>query len=279
MSFKTLLVPVEQNDTMPQTLATALRFARRFDAHLLGFALQPAVFEFYAFEIVGSMPVANVKENAKFAEEARVQFESFMSENQVPRRTGPGAGLSFGWRAEAAEEVDVVGSLGRVFDLTVLGRPGSSINSPRMSTLESCLFDSGRPVLIAPPDGCERIGEHVLIAWNCSTEQARTTAFAMPLLHKAAKVTILTVEGATVPGPTGEQLAGNLRIHGIDATPVTIQPREQSAGEAILAYAAANGCDLVVKGAYTQSRLRQMIFGGATRHLLTASTLPIFMAH
>jgi nucleotide-binding universal stress UspA family protein len=53
----------------------------------------------------------------------------------------------------------------------------------------------------------------------------------------------------------------------------------RSAGEAILDYAAKNNCDLLVKGAYTQSRLRQMMFGGATRHILAHATLPVLMAH
>lgn len=279
MPYKALLVPVEQNDTMRETLDVALRFARLFDSYLQGFPLQPVPFEFYAFEIVGSMPVANIKENAQFAAEARAQFESFMTSHGVPRRDASTTGVSFGWIEEPAEEVEFVGSLGRVFDLTVLGRPGSNVNSPRMSTLESCLFDSGRPVLIAPPNPVDRLGEHILIAWNGSTEQARTTAFSMPLLRQAKNVTILTVEGGSVPGPAGDRLAANLQMHGISATPVTVRPGEQTVGEAILAYAASHGCDLIVKGAYTQSRLRQMIFGGATRHLLTTSNLPILMAH
>ena len=46
-----------------------------------------------------------------------------------------------------------------------------------------------------------------------------------------------------------------------------------------LAEATAVGADLLIKGAYTQSRLRQMIFGGATSHILANAMLPVFMAH
>ena len=49
--------------------------------------------------------------------------------------------------------------------------------------------------------------------------------------------------------------------------------------ETILAKADELGCDLIVKGAYTQSRLRQMIFGGTTRHILANAKLPVLMAH
>jgi nucleotide-binding universal stress UspA family protein len=36
---------------------------------------------------------------------------------------------------------------------------------------------------------------------------------------------------------------------------------------------------LIVKGAYTHSRLRQMFFGGATSHILAYAEIPIIMAH
>jgi len=148
-----------------------------------------------------------------------------------------------------------------------------------MSAIEAGLFETGRPVLVAPPSPPRRIGENILIAWNCSTEQARATALAMPLLQKASRVTVLTVEGGTVPGPTGEQLARHLARNGVPCEPVTVTPDGRSTGEVILANAASLGCDLLIKGAYTQSRLRQMIFGGATRHILANATLPVLMAH
>ena len=115
---------------------------------------------------------------------------------------------------------------------------------------------------------------NILIAWNRSTEQARTTAFAMPLLKRAERVTILTVEGATVAGPSGEDLARSLAAHGIAAATITLPAGKGNAGETILRKAGELGCDLIVKGAYTQSRLRQMIFGGTTRHILTNANAP-----
>jgi nucleotide-binding universal stress UspA family protein len=146
-------------------------------------------------------------------------------------------------------------------------------------TLESALFESGRPVLIAPPTSPRSLGSNVLIAWNRSTEQARAMAFAMPLLRLAERITILTVEGATVAGPSGVELARSLRMNGIIAEPLTVAAGKSSAGETILTKAAELGCDLVIKGAYTQSRLRQMIFGGTTRHILGNAKLPVLMAH
>jgi nucleotide-binding universal stress UspA family protein len=134
-------------------------------------------------------------------------------------------------------------------------------------------------VLIAPPTSPSSLATNVLIAWNCSTEQARTMADAMPLLRLAERITICTVEGATVAGPSGEQMARSLKLNGINADPITLKPNKRNAGETLLAKAGELGCDLIIKGAYTQSRLRQMIFGGTTRHILANAKLPVLMAH
>jgi nucleotide-binding universal stress UspA family protein len=120
----------------------------------------------------------------------------------------------------------------------------------------------------------------VLIAWNRSTEQTRATAFAMPLIRLADRVTVLTVMGGTgVPGPSAEHLIRYLQRNGIVAQPLSVELDGRTTGEMILATAQSLGCDLLIKGAYTQSRLRQMIFGGATRHVLANAALPVLLAH
>jgi nucleotide-binding universal stress UspA family protein len=138
-------------------------------------------------------------------------------------------------------------------------------------------------VLIVPKTLPAHIGRNVLVAWNRSTEQAHTNAFAMPLLQRADKVTVLTVEGGLTSGPSGEDATLHLRRNGVKAEALTLKRGDRPSGEAIgeitLEQAASLGCDLIVKSAYTQSRLRQMIFGGATRRILAKATLPVLMAH
>ena len=280
MSMKTILVPTEPHDLMPSVLETALLLARRFDSYIEGFALRPAIDSFVAMDPVGSIAMTRVRQSdVEATRQARDAFEQFMETHSIPLAASDTATLSRGWLNDAPDGDDFVGSYARVFDVTVLGRPGDAMQSPRMITLEACLFDSGRPVLIAPPSPPQRLGDNVLIAWNCSTEQANTTALAMPLLHQARQVTILMVEGATVPGPTSGQLARYLARNGIAADVINLAADRRSAGEIILTKAQSLGCDLLVKGAYTQSRLRQMIFGGTTRHILENATLPVLMAH
>jgi nucleotide-binding universal stress UspA family protein len=280
MSFKTILVPVEQYDLMDSTLQTALLLARQFDSYIEGFALRVPIPAAFAIGDVGAVPIEALKQDIEESEKrGRSLFENFMREHGVPRG-GDTKALSSGWLQGAPEGDHFVGSHGRVFDAIVLGKPGRDPSGPRMTTLESALFESGRPVLIAPPSPRPQMGANVLIAWNCSTEQARATAFAMPILKRANRVIVLTVEGgAAVPGPTGQQLCRYLQFNEVPAKPMTVGLDGRLTGEVILAHAKALGCDLLIKGAYTQSRLRQMIFGGTTRYILSNAELPVLMAH
>ncbi len=168
-----------------------------------------------------------------------------------------------------------------MFDLVVVGRPTPGSLTPAMNTLETVLFETGRPVLIAPPDPPATLGRTVAIAWNGSTETARAVAFAMPFLEAAESVVVLTVEGALVPGPSGRDVADGLARHGIEAQTVDVPGKRSpmSAGSIMLEESARHNADLLFKGGYTQSRLRQMIFGGATSHILQSATLPVLMAH
>ena len=280
--MKTILVPTEHGSTMVSALDTALLLAQKFDSFIEGFPLRPAVADLVAMDPDSGLTMVAVKENdAEMVRQAETLFRSFMDNRHIAAHAGAGpASLSWSWLKDAPSGHDFVGSYGRVFDVIVLARPGDEWQSPSMITLESALFESGRPVLIAPPASPRSLGTNVLVAWNCSTEQARTMADAMPLLRLAERITICTVEGATVAGPTGEEMARSLKLNGIAAAPITLKPAgKRSAGETILAKADELGCDLIVKGAYTQSRLRQMIFGGTTRHILANAKLPVLMAH
>jgi nucleotide-binding universal stress UspA family protein len=280
MGFKTILVPIEQHYLMNSTLETALLLARRFDSYIEAFALRVAIPAAFAVGDVGALPIpALEQEIAENEKRSRSLFENFMQAHGVPCG-GDTRALPSAWLKDAPEGDHFVGSHGRVFDVIVLGQPGRDPRGPRMTTLEAGLFESGRPVLIAPPVPRPQMGTNVLIAWNCSTEQARATAFAMPILKRASRVTVLTVEGgAAVPGPTGQQLCRYLQMNEVPAKPLTVGLDGRVTGEAILAHANALGCDLLIKGAYTQSRLRQMIFGGTTRYILSNAELPVLMAH
>jgi nucleotide-binding universal stress UspA family protein len=281
MTMKSILVPMEPHDGMTSVLETALLLARKCESYVEGFPLRFGISEFVAVDPAGSIPLESYRqESLEEAAQARKMFEAFMAERGIPRSTGASAGLSCSWLDDAPEGESFVGSYGRVFDITVLGRPDANTIGLHNRAIESGLFESGKPILLAPPVPPKQIATNIMVHWNCSTEQARTTAFAMPLLHQAAQVTVLFVTGGQgVPGPSAEQFLRHLQLNGIPAKLKTMKLEGKTTGEVILAQAKAEGCDLLVKGAFTQSRLRQMIFGGATSHILAHADLPVLMAH
>jgi nucleotide-binding universal stress UspA family protein len=282
MSMKTILVPMEPHEGMTAVLETALLLAKKCGSYIEGFSLRFGISEFVAVDPAGSIPLESYRqESLEEAAQARKLFESFMQQRNVPRAGGPGgSGPSCGWLEDAPEGESFVGSYGRVFDITVLSRPDANTIGLHNRAIESGLFESGRPILLSPPSPPKDIGTNIMVHWNCSTEQARATALAMPLLHQAQQVTLLTVTGgSTVPGPSAEQALAYLQRNGIAVKSMTVPLENRNTGEAVLKACKTNGCDLLIKGAYTQSRLRQMIFGGATSHILANAELPVLMAH
>ncbi len=279
IGMRSILVPVEDHDRMEGVLETALVFARRFDSYVEGIPLGPDIAEMVAADFSMSGVIFDDRTRREFLRNAAETFEGFMTRRAVPRRSDTTQGPSFGWMGEALVSPTSVGEYGRVFDIIVVGRPGSASNEPHRSTLETALFESGRPLLIAPPEPATTIGETVAIAWNGSSETARTIAFAMPLLLKARDVIVLAVPGLRLPGPSDAQIARSLQRHGIAARAVEVREEGRTPGRALLAAAHDLGADLMLKGGYTQSRIRQMIFGGVTSDILAEAVLPVFMAH
>ena len=265
--MKTILVPTDPATPSLPAVTCARLLAERFDASVDGVALRPAFAEVVAPDpiVAVTLPPADWDES-KYIREARTLFEQ-----------GAAGSKAFRWRGGAAVDDGELGSLGRLYDLTVLPRPGA--RGGRVTAFEAALFDSGRPVLMAPPKPPETLGDAILIHWNRSTETARAIALAMPLLVKAKRVQFLFVEGNASPGPSARDAVGHLAAHGISATEKTVELKGRGPGETILQEAKLFGADLLLKGAYTQSRLRQMIFGGATSHILAKAELPVFFAH
>jgi nucleotide-binding universal stress UspA family protein len=272
--MKSILLPVDQSEQMDAVLETARMLANTSGATIEGVALRPAFAEIVAPDpiVAVTIPPADWNET-EFCRAVRQRFDAFAAAHPG----GASDAARFRWRGGSAIEDGSLGSLGRVYDITVLGRPGGQ--GARMTALESALFDSGRPVLMAPPTALRTLGETVVVHWNASTETARCMLFAMPLLKRAKRVSLIAVEGAMVPGPSIRDAVGYLEANGVAASEKTVTGRGGRAGEVILAEAAAQSADLLIKGAYTQSRLRQMIFGGATSHILSAAEIPVFFAH
>lgn len=276
--MKNILVPIEIHSSIDSVLATALLLGKRFGAIIEGVSLGPDLPDFVAFDLPMSWTVTDQANWRDLIEEGHHRFENFMNDCGVPPRdAAAGSGLAYGWSERSLSDGHI-GNYARIFDLCVIGRPGTEHGDARMATLEGALFDSGRPVVLAPPEAPGQLGDTIVIAWTRSIESARTTALARPLLARAKRVVLLTIAEQGIEDLLARQMAGNLQANGIAAEAVTRRGKGKVLGEAWLEEAAALGADLLIKGGYTRSRLRHLIFGDATRHILAHAELPVLMA-
>jgi nucleotide-binding universal stress UspA family protein len=277
--MKNILVPLEEHSLLPQVLETALLLGRAFESYIEGLAITLDLPVTMPVDMaIGAPSVLDPTTRREMAAACHHHFETFMAGQGVPRATTGLPGLSYGQHDGDLANDAFLGAYARCFDVTVVGRPSTRANHARLATVEAALFESGRPVLVVPPTGPATLGRRVVIAWNRSTETARTVALGMPLLMKAERVIVLEVEGWGSAPSTGADLARSLRRHGIRAEFQT-SSGSGGPGQVVLGTAKAVGCDLLFKGAYTQSRIRQMIFGGATSHILATTEVPVLMAH
>ncbi len=280
--MRTILVPFCDDARAEAALRTALLVARRYDGHVEGLHAwrTPQIIAGEGVVFPSESLARLTDESKQFAASAHQRFDAVIKGQDVPYRDiGTAAeGVSCSWREGEGVESEIVGDYGRLFNLIVMGRNEMGTSVDWKATLEAALFESGRPVILAGPEAPQTIGQHVVIAWNGATETARTMAVAMAFLRDASKVTVLTVEGGFVPGPSAEDVARHLGRSGVDASTITAAPGRRSIGEAMVDEAQQAGGDLLLKGAFTNSRLRQMIFGGATRDIINASALPVLLA-
>lgn len=283
--MKNLLAVIGDGNAGP-VLEAALMAARRFNSHVVG--LHSLTTEYavvfggeMGFSISSEVDRTLEREGHERRDQARGLFGDFMTAHGVP--IGPPApgcvGPSASWREEDGRQNAIVGMSGRIYDLILVEQP-EKLASIAEATLEDALFESGRPVLMVPKTIGSHLGDTIAVAWNGSTETAVTVALAMPLLKHARQVVIVAASPQDMPepGPSGEELARNLERHGLSVSLRKAVGRQKSQGESFLKEAMAAGADLMLKGAYTRSRLRQMIFGGATRHIIMEAKIPVLMA-
>jgi nucleotide-binding universal stress UspA family protein len=282
-TMTSILVPFHDDDLSDSALAMAKQIAFDGSAYIEGlFVLRPPqIFASEGIAIPGGYITELAEEERSLADRARSRFDATCASLELPIESLDAAAgkVVAGWHEAEGLEPLIVGERGRLFNVIVIGRTAQHLAADWNATCEAALFDCGRPVVVAPQQPHDTFAKNVVIAWNCSTETARTVAHGRTVLERAEKVTVLTVNGATVPGPSGEDMAAHLRCAGINAVSRTAELQGRSQGEAILAEAAVDGADVLFKGAYTHTRLRQMIFGGATRHILSHAQLPVFMAN
>jgi nucleotide-binding universal stress UspA family protein len=272
MAIKTILVLADGGSGTLATLTTAVTVARRCAADLDVLHVRadvetmvPVIGEGMSGAMVEQMMSAMQQTVVSRAAKAKAAFEQVC------------AGIPAVWRESTGRETDIVANAGRLVDLIVIGKPDAETETPLAATLDAALFDTGRPVLVAPT-AATVVGSRVAIAWNGSAQAARVVAASKPILVLADQVTVVTV-GEIGRSASAAELVAYLAKHNVRAVHEALTLAQATTGATLLAHAGRTQTDLLVMGAYGHSRLREMILGGATRDVLAAATLPVLMAH
>ncbi len=288
MGIRTILVPLDGSEASKPAVETAFMVGRDLAAHLKVLHMRadpkdavPLLGEGMSGTMIEEMIELAETEGAKRAAKARAIFDGLCSEHGIPVVDEPALTdkVSASWTEDTGREDEATAWRGRLVDLIVVGRPTSQSDGTSTMTLNAALFETGRPVLVAPSSAPGALGRKVAISWNGSSQAARAVSAALPYITRSDGVVILTVESDRTSASAAPELAAYLAWHGVRAETKIFSPTNRSVGAALLEECAGIGADLLVMGAYTHSRMRQLILGGVTRHVLAEAAVPLFMAH
>lgn len=279
MSYKTVLVHVDESTRASERIKIAAAIAMAENAHLIGTAMTGASRYLIQTRILAELD-PNLKTHLDFLRErAQRGLEEF--EQTVQKLGLP----SFEKRLVDDEAGAGICLQARYADLVVIGQNDPAEISPVVMPdfPEYVVLHSGRPVLLVPHAGrFDHIGNHVLIAWDASMSATRAVTSAIPLLHRAQLVQVVVFNHEARPqvhgALPGSDIALYLARHDIKVE-VLQRKTEREIGAALLATAAELQCDLIVMGGYGHTRFREILLGGVTSAVLDTMTVPVLMSH
>ncbi len=279
MPIKTILVYLPSNRNAASILEPVLRIAGPRGAHVIGLHLTadlPIYGEFPA-EVSSEVMERLQKVGSDTAAAAKKSFEDAFKSSDV----------SHEWRAFTASYgagADLIASQGSTADLIVCGKAAGDVPDAWDDFAETAVLRSGRPVLIVPSSHTAgQIGKHAVIAWNGTREAVRAVFDSLDLIRDAETVravTFIDQESQRLAAKAQAAALGEtLQRHGIRVSCDVAFADNTHTGDAILSALVDEGCDLLIMGAYSHSRFREMIFGGVSRDILRDSWVPILVSH
>ncbi len=291
MGYKTLLAPLQFEETAETIMRSAMVVANEFGSHIHAKHVRAPFVAFapYAYHTI-SLATAPVTVSEQFdvataehAAKLKTIFESECERRGLRIRTFNEACAnpkkSASWSDTTGAVIQNMAHFARACDLSVVTIPEKS-NEPRDTPLfEGLLMESGRPVLAVPVSGLKALPKNVLVAWDGSLPSTRAMHSALPLLKAADAVFVTTVGEVDFGMPSAESAASYLASHGVRAEARTVDWPKNPIAERILNQAEATDSDLIVMGGYSHARLFETLLGGTTRHMLAHADRALFLAH
>lgn len=274
MAYRSMAVCLDNTPFSQARLEFALTLAQRHEAHLsaLHMTREPLVFD-----------------NAGQLSPLFIEWEKITADKQERARlqgcaTAKEFGMNLPWDAYRSAEAPYLTARARLSDIVIVGQRKAD---DREADFEAAFNDKfimalGRPVLLTPSRTTwPKTLDNILVAWNGSREAARALNDALPLLERAGRTTLLTLEGKGDDrhGAGRDTLAAFLDRHGIKAEIRAEASPAAEHADRLLRHATAMKADLLVMGAYGHGRLGEMVLGGVTRSILHDMNLPVLMSY
>lgn len=279
MDIKHILVHVDDSRHLDVRMRVATDLAAAHEAHVTGlYVIAPPYVPTY---MAGHVGAAFYERQRELAEQAAANAGQGFDEKTKA------SGVSSEWMTASGTVADAVSEIGRYADLVAIGQPDPDehdAGDPARDAPGSLILQTGRPILVVPYAGkFDRVGRNVLVMWNASREAARAINDAMPLLQRADRVVVTSVNPGhgqpDIGDLPGADISHQLARHGVKAESAPTYAEDIDIGDIVLSRAADMSADLIVMGGYGRSRFREMVLGGATHHLLHHMTVPVLFSH
>jgi nucleotide-binding universal stress UspA family protein len=270
MAYRTILVELADDDGLEARLQFARAFASHFDAALMGMHVMPPPF------VPAAYGEATVYIGAELLEAQRKANGEIAERVQAAFRRVCGEGSDGIWQEAEGDRGQLLAEAAHTVDL-LLARQAKAGGADVPDVLDQLVTATGVPVLAVPSNASDALGRTVLVGWNGSREAARAVHDALPLLRAAKEVVVCAI-GEKAEASL-EAATAMLRRHGVAVRPLRVDELDGNAGAVLLDQAAAQAAGLLVMGAYGHTRLREMVFGGATRHVLREAALPVLFGN
>ncbi len=275
MPIRQILVNLDIDQFSPGLVDCAVELAQRFGASLVGHAAAEPNAVGVGYE--GAPAVAVLYEQEQRDIVARLGTIERQFRVAVPPE------VQVEWRGRVEQPTASAARTARCADLIITGSNfGNQNQNPQRSVdTGELLVKAGRPVLIAGL-GLSRIkADTIVVGWKDSREARRAVVDALPFLQAATQVTVATIHEADFADEKAslDDVLAWMHRHGIKPQGDMQPAIAGGPAETLETLAKDRGADLIVTGGYGHGRMREWLFGGMTRDLLSDRTVHRFMSN
>jgi nucleotide-binding universal stress UspA family protein len=292
MAFRHILVPVFGYDADRAALDAALVLAKKGGAHIQALHIKVDPMESVPLMVDVGVAATELIEAVERHAEARgkaasATFEAWRTDRNITVDANPSlrTGITTSYRVEEGAEDELIIKFGRLTDLVAIGRPsGEEAGDQVLSRMEDALFGAGQPVLLVPSGLGQPVLDKLatgpaLISWNGSIEATRAVSLSIDMLRGMNHVRVLSIQEGKKDRHPAADLVHYLAWEGVAASVTDSSSTTGSPAEQILATAKSMQAGFVLMGGYSHGRLRQLVLGGVTSHMMDHADLPVLMAH